>query len=404
MVSALMVTGAFGLAGLAGQQALVEAAPPVFAVERPVEAAAQARIVTSGSLADMESALVNIYKTVNPSVVFIQVTSDAQILSLPFFGPNRNSGQPAQQALGSGFVWDKKGNIVTNNHVIVGASTVDVTFADGTTVPAKVIGADGNSDLAVIKVNVSPDRLQPVSLADSTKVQVGQMAIAIGNPFGERNTMTTGIISALGRSLPINETDPSSPAYAIPDVIQTDAPINPGNSGGVLLNLQGQVIGITAAMESPTNASSGIGFAVPSVIVKKVVPALIATGHYNHSWLGISGMAMNSEVAKAMGLSANQRGVLVTTVISGSPAAHAGLKGGGRAIAASGEQAKIGGDVIIAIDSHPIVNFDDLTTYLVRSTGVGQAVTLSIVRNGSQQTVNVTLQARPHSQPPSGGQ
>ena len=266
-------------------------------------AATQVPPVVSGASGDLLAAyqgtLENIYSAVSPSVVNIQVvrkvaagdiTTDSQQLpGFPFFS-NPQGQQPQDQfqsALGSGFVWDQQGHIVTNNHVVNGADQIEVTFSDGTIVPAELVGADPDSDLAVIKVDVPAEQLQPVQMANSTAVKVGQMAIAIGNPFGLEGTMTTGIISAVGRSLPTNEF--SGQSYTIPDIIQTDAPINPGNSGGVLVDSQGQVLGVTTAIESPVRANAGIGFAVPSAIVKNVVPALIEDGKYVHTWLGISG-------------------------------------------------------------------------------------------------------------------
>jgi len=342
----------------------------------------------------MEAAFEQIYTEINPSIVLIQVTIPQRAsISLPFFGTPQS--QPSQQALGSGFVWDKQGHIVTNNHVVAGARDVSVTFYDGATVPATIVGTDVDSDLAVIKIDVPAEQLNPVVLADSTKVRVGQIAIAIGNPFGEQNTMTTGIVSALGRTLPVAEETSSGPSYFIPDVIQTDAPINPGNSGGVLLNSQGQVIGVTSAIESPVQASAGIGFAIPSVIVQKVVPALINSGRFDHPWLGVLGTNLTPDLARAMNLNQNQRGVLIVQVVSGSPADKAGIQGSTTTVSIAGQQAQIGGDIIVAIEGQTVKRFDDLTAYLARYTSVGQTVTLTLLRGGKQQTVQVTLQARP---------
>ncbi len=305
--------------------------------------------------------------------------------------------QPTQQALGSGFVWDTAGHIITNNHVIDGATSISVTFSDGTTASAKVVGADPASDLAVVQVNLPASQLHPVQLADSTQIKVGQFAIAIGNPFGEQNTMTTGIISALGRSLPVDNGVAQGPSYTIPDVIQTDAPINPGNSGGVLLNSDGKVVGVTSAIESPVRASSGVGFAIPSAIVQKVVPALIKTGHYDHPYIGISGATLTPSLAQAVGLKTDQRGALVGTITPGSPADKAGLRGGTQQTTIDGAPASIGGDIITAIDGQPVRSFDDLVTYLARSTEVNQTVTLTVLRDGKEQTIKVTLLARPVS-------
>ncbi len=348
------------------------------------------------ALGDLESAYEAIYSQVDPSVVLINV-----VLTVTTSSRRGAPSTGSQQALGSGFVWDTQGNIVTNNHVIDGATQITVTFADETEVPAKLVGADPDSDLAVIKVDVPASQLQPVQLTDSTKAQVGQLAIAIGNPYGEQNTMTTGIISAVGRSLPVSgnstqtQGSSSGATYTIPDVIQTDAPINPGNSGGVLLNSSGQVLGVTQSIESESGASAGIGFAIPSAIVKQVVPALIQTGHYDHTYLGISGASLTPSLSQAMGLPANQRGVLVGGVAVDGPAAKAGMVGSTQPATVDGDQVQVGGDVIVAIDGQPVKSFDDLVTYLERSTQVNQTVTLTILRGGKQQTVQVTLTARP---------
>ncbi len=358
----------------------------------------------TGSLADVQGALEQIYANVNPSVVTISVTGSAlsggsNNQGSPFGGLPQGHPQVPQGALGSGFVWDTSGHIVTNNHVIDGASTIEVTFADGTIVSGKVVGADPNSDLAVIQVSVPASELHPVQLADSSQLKVGQFAIAIGNPFGEQNTMTTGIISALGRALPVNNSAAAGPTYQIPDVIQTDAPINPGNSGGVLLNDQGQVVGVTSAIESPVQASSGIGFAIPSAIVQKVVPALIQSGHYDHPYLGISGTDLTPDLAKAMNLDASQRGALVGDVTPGGPAAKAGLKPSTQQTTIQGQSVNVGGDVITAFDGHPVKTFDDLVASLERYGQIGQNATLTVLRGGQTQSVTVTVGARPAAQP-----
>jgi serine protease Do len=344
----------------------------------------------TGVADSLQATLEQLYKQVNPSVVSIMVIENATTTS------SLGSVQGAQTVLGSGFVWDKQGHIVTNNHVVTGAGQISVLFADGTIVAATVVGTDVNSDLAVLKVDMSADALQPVQVADSTQVQVGQLAIAIGNPFGEQGTMTQGIVSALGRTLPVQSgTTTTGATYDIPDVIQTDASINPGNSGGVLINDQGQLIGVTAAIESPVNASSGVGFAIPSVIVQKVVPALISTGHYDHPYLGISGTDMTPDLAKAMGLNPGQRGALVVDVTSGGPADKAGLKGSTKQATINGVSTHVGGDIIIGVDGQPVQVFDDLLSYLARNTDVGQKITLTILRNGQQMNIDLTLGARP---------
>jgi serine protease Do len=358
-----------------------------------------------GALAVLEGTLENVYTQVNPSVVNIRVVQKEEAMfptfpeipGFPFFQmPTPQAPQEYYRSgLGSGFVWDKEGHIITNNHVVAGADEISVTFNDGTTVPGKVVGTDPDSDLAVVKVDVSVDQLRPVQMADSIQVKVGQLAVAIGNPFGLEGTMTVGIVSALGRLLPASSENAQGPSYTIPDIIQTDAPINPGNSGGVLVDDQGRVIGVTAAIESTVQANAGIGFAIPSAIVQKVVPVLIKTGHYEHSWLGISGTSLAPDLSKAMGLKADQRGVLVVEVTPGSPADKAGLRGSDRQVTIEGQQVHVGGDVIVAMDGQPVKDFDDLITYLTRSTEVGQSITLTVLRQSKEETVNVTLAARP---------
>ena len=352
------------------------------------------------TLTDYETALENVYAQVNPSVVAIEVvtqqSASSRTPSVPGFrGQQPQLPQaPVQQALGSGFVWDAQGDIVTNNHVVADATRITVTLADGTIAQAKLVGADPDSDLAVIKVDLPANQLRPVQVADSNQVKVGQFAIAIGNPFGEQNTMTTGIVSALGRTLPAGSANAQSPSYTIPDIIQTDAPINPGNSGGVLLNSEGKVIGITAAMESGSGSSSGVGFAIPSAIAQKVVPVLIKSGHFDHPYLGISGGTLMPALAQAMNLKVDQRGALVSSVTRGGPAEKAGLRGSTQQATIDGQSVNVGGDVIIAFNGTPVKTFDDLVAYLARL-DVNQTVTLTILRDGKEQTIQVMLAARP---------
>jgi S1-C subfamily serine protease len=237
--------------------------------------------------------------------------------------------------------------------------------------------------------------LTPIKVTDSSQVKVGQIAIAIGNPFGLENTMTVGIVSALGRTLPTNENNVNGPSYSIPDIIQTDAPINPGNSGGPLVNDQGALIGVTSAIESPAQVNSGVGFAIPSAIVQNVVPELIRNGKYEHSYLGISGISLDPDLSKEMKLDSAQRGVLVEDVVSDGPADKAGLHGSDRQVSINGQDVRVGGDVITAIDGQPVKTMDDLIAYLADHTTVGQKVTLTVLRNGSEQSFEATLQARP---------
>ncbi len=347
-----------------------------------------APVAANGTVAALQEAFQNVYTNVNPSVVAINVVSRATV---PF---GRGSSPQMQQGLGSGFVWDTNGNIVTNNHVIDGADQITVVFYDGTEAPAKLVAADSQSDLAVVKVDVAASLLKPVRMGDSTKVKVGQFSIAIGNPYGEQNTMTTGIISALGRFLP-SDLNAQGPSYQIPDMLQTDAPINPGNSGGVLLDIDGNVLGVTSAIESAAGSSAGIGFAIPAEIVNKVIPALISTGKYDHPYLGLSGADLTPALATAMNLDAKQRGALIATVSSGGPAATAGVVGSTTTATVNGQQTTVGGDVIVAIDGQQVKTFNDVVSYLAVSTKVGQKVTLTMLRDGKQVSVTVTLGARP---------
>ena len=419
LVAAMLLSACSGPLGTVRQLvSRVETAaggPEVVSTAQPVEAAVQISSTTAQAqpapiegdvLEALQSRLETIYATVNPSVVNIQVVGSGgsafqglpQMPGLPT-DPNQPN-LPTQQALGSGFVWDKLGHIVTNNHVVDGATEITVKFSDDTTVPAKVVGTDPDSDLAVIKVDLPADQLQPVEVADSTSLQVGQLAVAIGNPFGLEGTMTVGFVSALGRSLPVEARSAAGQAYTIPDVIQTDAPINPGNSGGVLVDDNGHVIGVTTAIESRVGQNAGIGFAVPSAIVTRVVPALIANGSFEHTWLGISGTTLTPDLAGAMKLDANQHGALVISVTAGSPAEKAGLRGSDQQVDINGQQAPVGGDVIVAIDGQPVKHFDDLVAYLAGSTSVGDKVLLTVVRDGKEQSLDVTLEARPGSAQP----
>jgi len=406
LVPVLLMAGCSGVAASLGT--VSQASAPV-ATGVPVASTAPVVNIqssaSSNALATLQDTFEQIYTNVNPSVVNIDVilnsssTTSSQGQQNPF-GFGSPVPQGPQEALGSGFIWDTQGHIVTNNHVVDGASKITVTFSDGNTVDATLVAADPNSDLAVLQVNVPANQLQPVQMGDSSQVKVGQIAIAIGNPYGLSGTMTEGIISGLSRSLPVgldNSTGQTQtgPTYTIPDIIQTDAAINPGNSGGVLVNDQGQVIGVTAAIRSPVDANSGIGFVIPSGIVQQVVPSLIQTGHYDHPWIGISGTSMTYDFAQAMNLNSEQKGALVVDVVPNSPAAAAGLQGSNNQVNINGQPVPVGGDVITAIDGQPVNTFEDLSSYLINNTQVGQTVTLTILRQGNQQTVKLTLGTLP---------
>jgi len=334
-------------------------------------ASSGATSLTSAGLLDQESLLADLYEAVNPAVVNVNITT--------------TSGEGA----GSGFVYDRQGHIVTNNHVVEDASQVYVTFADGTMVRATVVGTDVGSDLAVIKVEVDAERLAPVTLGDSDSLRVGQMAIAIGNPFGLAGTMTSGIVSALGRVMPT-----SSSRYSMVDLIQTDAPINPGNSGGPLLDSSGRVIGVNTLIFTESGTSSGVGLAVPVAAVKRVVPSLISEGSYSHSWLGITGVSLNPILSEGLGLEVDQ-GVLIESVVAGGPAESAGLLGGSRQRMLNGETMAVGGDIIVGLNGIEVRSFDDVVGYLASNTRAGQQVELTVLRGGQRRTFAVTLGERP---------
>jgi len=400
MLSLLVLSGCGPVGTLLSQAAPPAAAQSVEEIpQAPAVSPPDTGTLTQGNvLGELEKALSAIYEDVNPSVVSVLVVQRVSGASepLPFFNPltPEMPEEGFRQGSGSGFVWDTDGHIVTNNHVVEGADKVSVRFADGTIVPAEVVGTDRDSDIAVLNVDVPQKRLHPVTIADGNNVRVGELAVAIGSPFGLENTMTVGFVSALERSLPVDAEMAGGPTYTIPDIIQTDAPINPGNSGGVLVNEEGKVIGVTSAIISPVRASAGIGFAIPAKIVENVVPALIEAGHYTHAWLGLSGTSLTPDIAKAMALDANQRGALVIEVLPDSPSAAAGLHGSDDKITVDGQTLPVGGDVIVALEGAPVQTFDDLVAELARYSA-GEKVTLTILRAGKTQDVQVTLGERP---------
>lgn len=333
------------------------------------------------------------------------VEASDQELSLPdLFERTENSvvqvssSDPDEQGrLGTGFIYDDNGHIVTNHHVISGAETLDVTFVDGTIYRARVLGSDPYTDLAVLYVAEAPkENLVPLPLADSSKIRVGESVAAIGNPFGLSSSMTSGIVSGMGRLIPSQEAGPLQ--FFIPDIIQTDAPINPGNSGGPLLNTRGQVIGINTAIRSSTGAFEGIGFAVPSNTISKIVPVLIEKGSFRHPWVGISGTDMTPGLAKALGIEEEPRGVLVVEVVEGSPAHKAGIRDGDRQTRVDGRNINLGGDIILEIDGNPVRKLDDVLVYLQREKTVGDTLDVTILRDGRVQNVEILLEARPAQQ------
>ncbi len=375
-------------------------------------------IVNSGAPSDiqgLQNSFEAVYQKVNPSVVTIEIgTNAATNNGVPGFGQgngqggngngNGNGGNGQQivpTALGSGVVWDTAGHIVTNNHVVAGEASITVTFSDGSSYPGKLVGTDPNSDLAVIQVTGAPDGLlKPITIGDSTQVKVGQMVVAIGNPFGLSNTMTTGIVSAIGRSISASvdnnsqnpNAQPNTPTFSIPDVIQTDAAINPGNSGGALVDMNGSLIGVPSQIESQSGGNTGVGFAIPSAIVAKVATQLISTGKAAHSYLGISGMTITPDVISALNLKAGLQGVLVATVVRGGPSDKAGIRGA--QVDQNGNPTAVG-DIITGINGTKIVRFEDMVSYLYAKTEPGQTVTLDVLRNGQTIQVPVVLGTQP---------
>jgi serine protease Do len=385
--------------------------------------------------------LPELFERAEKSVVQVTTTSGA--------------GEPGsfRSGIGSGFVYNDDGLIVTNYHVIAPSIRlsselvqgeandgvdINVAFEDGTIYQANLVGADRFSDIAVIDIpEDARNRLVPLPIGNSSELRVGQQVVAIGNPFGLSGSMTEGIVSGLGRLIPSSEEeqlppfpdgtplpppqDPSNPeaplqppnppsspdeelleaqrrgSFSIPDIIQTDAPINPGNSGGPLLDLRGEVIGMNTAIFSSTGESAGVGFAIPSNTLKKVVPALISSGVYQHPWLGISGTDITPEIAEVLGLS-EAKGFLVTDITSESPADKAGIRGGYKIDNINGREIALGGDIIVAIDNNTVRKIDDILSYLEREKTVGDQVQLTVLRDGNiEQTLPTILAARPGS-------
>ncbi|MGI0011212.1 MAG: S1C family serine protease [Nitrosopumilaceae archaeon] len=302
---------------------------------------------------------------------------------------------PTGRSLGSGFVYDVSGHIITNNHVVEGSQKITVTFLDGTSYNTKVVGTDPYTDLAVIKVDIDPSLLHPLPLGDSSNLRVGDQVAAIGNPFGLSGSMTSGIVSQLGRLL----STPGTASFSIPDIIQTDAAVNPGNSGGPLLNMKGQVIGINTAIQSATGEFAGIGFAVPSNTIKKIVPFLIEEGKYKHPWLGISGVDIDPDLANILGLQ-DTRGFLIATVVKDSPAEKAGLHGSTETKEVDGIKYQIGGDVILSVDHKDVRKIDDILIHLQREKKVGDTINLEILREGRVTNFELTLEERPNNNQP----
>ncbi len=320
----------------------------------------------STSTTDLEATLEEVYRVTNPAVVYIIV-------------PNVGSG--------SGFVYDQQGYIVTNNHVVDGGRSFEVVFANGERMAAQLVGTDTDSDLAVLKVASLPDGVIPLPLA-TEEVQVGQFVVAIGNPFGEQGSMSLGIVSGLDRDLRSQRSQNARTAYSLPSVIQTDAPINPGNSGGPLLNLAGEVVGINSQIASTTGVNSGVGFAIPVAAVQRIVPNLIARGEHAYSYLGAS---FDDEISLSeqsqLGLP-QTLGAYLVSVTTGGPADQVGL------VAANAQTGR-GGDLIVQVDGQAVNDFADLNRYLVFETSPGQTIELTVLRDGQEVVVPLTLGERP---------
>ena len=320
--------------------------------------------------------LIEIFEKTEESVVQVNVRA--------------NDGTSKPGNMGSGFVYSDKGYIITNNHVVDDAGKVTVTFLDGESYTAKIIGTDPDLDLAVLKVEVGATYLQPIPMGDSSQLKVGEQITAIGNPFGLSGSMTSGIISQMGRLLPQDS------GYSIPDVIQTDAAINPGNSGGPLLNMNGEVVGINTAIQSATGEFTGVGFAVPSNTVKKVIPILIEEGVFHHPWMGISGSDVDPDLAKVRELNSS-KGFLIATVVEGSPAEDAGLQGITVTKEIDGREYALDGDIIVKIDDKVVRKISDILIHLQREKSIGDEMVMTVNRDGTLIEVILVLGERPQN-------
>jgi S1-C subfamily serine protease len=376
--------------GLTGASALSPAADPTTVSPTATTASPVATPVPDGNsdpieaVGTLESQIIAVYEASGPAVVNITNRSYAY---------GRSMQMIPQEGTGSGFVYDTQGNIVTNYHVIENAEELLVTLAEGLVYEAEIVGTDPENDLAVIHIDAGADLPEPVALGDSDQLKVGQFVIAIGNPFGLEQTLTTGVVSALGRVIE------SSDGSFIGEAIQTDAAINPGNSGGPLIDLQGRVVGVNSQIISPSGASSGIGFAVSSNTVRRVVSALIADGEYPHPWLGVQLLPLTPTIAQTLreaGMALPvDTGLMVIETAAGSPADDAGIQGSDRTARVGNYQIPVGGDVIIGIDDESVGDFQDLTVYLETETAVGDSAKLTIVRDGAERVVQMTLKQRP---------
>ena len=339
-------------------------------------------IVTNGDYGETVGEVTGIERSYEYSLIDIFEKSEASIVQVSVVRGESDGG------MGSGFVYSDEGYVITNQHVVQDAERVMITFLDGEAYIGNVIGTDRDLDIAVVKVEPTNTYLQPMKIGDSSKLKVGEKIAAIGNPFGLSGSMTSGIVSQMGRLLP-QET-----GYSIPDVIQTDAAINPGNSGGPLINMKGEVVGINTAIQSATGEFSGIGFAVPANTVKKVVPVLIQDGEFKHPWMGISGTDVDPELAEVRGLNSS-KGFLVVSVIEGSPAETAGLLGVTETKETDGREFALDGDIILSIDGETVRKISDILVHLQREKSVGDEMVLSVNRGGEILELTMVLEERP---------
>ena len=339
-------------------------------------------IVTNGNYAETVGEVTGIERSYDYSLIDIFEKSEESVVQVNVLRGESDGG------MGSGFVYSDDGYIITNQHVVRDAQKVTVTFLDGEAYIGDVVGRDRDLDIAVVKVNPSNTYIQPITIGDSSKLKVGEKIAAIGNPFGLSGSMTSGIVSQIGRLLP------QESGYSIPDVIQTDAAINPGNSGGPLINLKGEVVGINTAIQSATGEFSGIGFAVPSNTVKKVVPILIEKGEFSHPWMGISGTDVDPELAEVRGLNSS-KGFLVVSVIEGSPAEQAGLLGVTETKEVDGREFAMDGDIITSIDGKTVRKISDILVHLQREKSIGDEMILSVNRGGEVLELTMILEERP---------
>ena len=356
--------------------------PPPSPMSPPTNSAPNEGKAQGDVAASLEARLTGIYQENAPAVVNIAT----QILRRDFFW-----GVIPESGAGSGFLWDDRGHIVTNYHVIEDAHTIDVSFGPGLVTSAEIVGVDPPNDLAVLQADEVPPNIQPLPRGDSDALRVGQLAIAIGNPFGRfQRTMTMGVISALDRTIKVKE------GRVLRGVIQTDADINRGNSGGPLLDSSGRVIGVISAIYSPTGANAGVGLAIPINKAKRVVPVLIDKGRYAHPWLGVEhlGYEITPYLAKALGLPVDH-GLLIAQIYEDSPALRAGIRPATEEIILGNTRYLIGGDILTAIDGVPLTSWEDLDAYLQEKTEVGQRVTLDIIRDGKPMQVQVQLGEEP---------